>query len=256
MCNDIPEIIENIKKLAEERPLRKCIKCGEEISYYQDSFLCEICFEIKITQEAEEKYRDRVENIEMYLKTIGIGRRYLTCSFESFKGGEIYVNECKKFLHNGKSNGKSLFITGAYGCGKTHLAVAICRELLKLKTHPSIIFKTGAELLLDIRKSFGNDNTSEDEVVSTYTNPDVLVIDDLGAEKATDWARTTLYVIIDRRDREMLPTIITSNLSLMEIKDILGGRIASRIANSRIIKMNMKDYRRIRENDNNSRTTK
>lgn len=110
-----------------------------------------------------------------------------------------------------------------------------------------MIFTTGAELLLNIRKTFNGGDSTEADLISCYSSPDLLVIDDLGAEKATDWARTTLYVIIDRRDREMMPTIVTSNSSLQQIAVNFCGRIASRLSNSKVIEINMPDYRRKRD---------
>jgi DNA replication protein DnaC len=73
-----------------------------------------------------------------------------------------------------------------------------------------------------------------------------LCLDDLGAEKTTEYAITTLYLIIDRRIRNEMQTIITTNLSLDEIEATLGARIASRLAEMKIIKINMPDYRKKR----------
>ena len=69
-------------------------------------------------------------------------------------------------------------------------------------------------------------------------------MDDMGAEKTTDWSMSTLYVLIDKRYSEMMPTIITSNLTVAEVADKVGDRIASRIAGMcKVIELKGKDRR-------------
>jgi DNA replication protein DnaC len=92
------------------------------------------------------------------------------------------------------------------------------------------IFVAVPELLLSLRESYSKNDTSEGEIISKYTEGSLLVLDDLGAEKSTEWSINILYIIIDRRYRDEKKTIITSNLSLDELADKLDDRIASRIA--------------------------
>ena len=87
---------------------------------------------------------------------------------------------------------------------------------------------------------------SEDEIISRYSEIPVLVLDDLGAEKVSEFAITTLYIILDRRIRECRKTIITTNLSKEEIDATFGARIASRLGGMENIKINMPDYRKNR----------
>jgi len=75
---------------------------------------------------------------------------------------------------------------------------------------------------------------------------DFLIIDDLGAEKSTEFSITTLYIILDRRIRELKTTIITTNLSMSQIEEHLGARIASRLSEMKNIKINMPDHRKRR----------
>ncbi len=71
---------------------------------------------------------------------------------------------------------------------------------------------------------------SEHQILDYYSSVRVLFLDDIGTEKTTDWAQQTLYTVIDHRYREVLQTVITSNLSLNELSDKTGDRITSRIA--------------------------
>ena len=108
------------------------------------------------------------------------------------------------------------------------------------------MFISVPELLLKIRGTFNNSfsETSEQEILNIYSCAKVLYLDDLGTEKASDWALQTLYLLIDRRYSEMLRTVISSNLSLDELADHLDDRISSRIAGMcEVIKMEGKDRR-------------
>ena len=82
-----------------------------------------------------------------------------------------------------------------------------------------------------LRNSF-SDSASEEmqNIVDHYVCCDLLLIDDLGAQKNSEWSREVLYLLIDRRYRDVRPTIVTSNLTLDQISELIDDRIASRLA--------------------------
>ena len=84
------------------------------------------------------------------------------------------------------------------------------------------------ELLERIRRSFNAPTQSEnfDDLADT---PQLLVLDDLGAEKPSDWVRERLYTIINRRYEHCRPTIVTSNLTIDQLAKQVGSRVASRL---------------------------
>lgn len=149
-------------------------------------------------------------------------------------------------LRTAIKKGESVLLTGKTGCGKTHLAAAMLAECLP--KHRNAIFVTVPELLMKIRSVFSPHATmTEEEVVEHYTSCGLLMLDDLGAEKTSEYSITTLYLILDRRNRQCSQTVVTSNLSLPEIADTLGARIASRLADMKIITIaSMGDYRKKR----------
>ncbi len=138
---------------------------------------------------------------------------------------------------------KSFFIHGICGVGKTHLAVAIMRRAMidnskgayRVDTCVRGIYDARfipvTSLLLRIKAAFGQEaQESESEIISRISDVGLLVLDDLGAEKASDWVLQTIYTIIDIRSREGRPIIITSNLDLDVIAKKLSDRVSSRIA--------------------------
>jgi DNA replication protein DnaC len=196
--------------------------------------------ELKRVRE-EERRRDLFEYPETKMKESGVASLHLGCSLENYEGGEKY-RAIAKACADEPSN---LVLWGGTGGGKTHLAVAILREIVR--RGGKAFFITAAELLLEIRSTF-KPNSWEDEaaVVAKYGDMPILVLDDLGAEQTTPWAITTLQLIIDRRYREERPTIITSNLSPEQIEKQIGFRIASRLAGMKIGEVKMPDYRKRR----------
>ncbi|MBW2647105.1 MAG: ATP-binding protein, partial [Deltaproteobacteria bacterium] len=192
-------------------------------------------------REAEKQYR--YDNPETYMAGCNIPRKYIHCAFEGFQGNDKLIKTCQEY------RGGGLVLSGNTGCGKTFLSIAFLREYVKRgKAKPW--FVTVPDLLLEIRSSFRDEaDRSEADIVDEYSTIPFLVLDDLGSEKTTEFTITTLYIILDRRDREMLDTIITTNLTLAEISEKLSARIASRLAGMRNIKINMPDYRKLRRVD-------
>lgn len=121
-----------------------------------------------------------------------------------------------------------LILKGDVGCGKTHLAVAILQHVLR-KGYTGLYYNM-VDLLSEIRDTF-NPNTaqSEHEFLDELNEPDLLVLDDLGAEKTTEFVNDRLYLIINRRYECCRPILVTTNLSMDELADKMGKRSVSRL---------------------------
>lgn len=164
-------------------------------------------------------------------------------TFKTFNGYADEIQRAKEAIEQGKS----IFLTGNTGTGKTHLSVSLMLAWL-IKNKPDSTkdyprFLPAVELFLELKQTFGSDG-SESEILDIYSRVPLLCIDDVGAERISDWSRQSLYTLIDRRYREMKQTIITSNLSLDEIATLIDDRIASRIVEMGIvIKLSGEDYR-------------
>lgn len=199
-------------------------------------------------EEAAEKQKahdlemqERNKNPWKWLKQYGVPPKYMDASFQNFVGGEQAKRACLAFPD------KDVVLHGNTGCGKTHLAVATMRHMVTKATISGGKFVTVPNLLMEIRDSF-KDGAAETEkaIVRRYINYPVLILDDLGADRGTEWAIETLYLIIDGRDSEIKPTFLTTNLDLGEIEAHYGARIASRVAGKINFNINMPDYRKRR----------
>lgn len=139
----------------------------------------------------------------------GIPRRFLHA--QSTDAAEL-----AKAVHKGET----LFITGTVGTGKTHLAAAICTELQRMGDR--FKFKTSVGLIREFEDAM-RQNKCETAILAKLAKTPVLVIDDLGKERITNWTYERIFDLLDMRYNEMRPSIITSNFTMSE----LAARLAS-----------------------------
>jgi DNA replication protein DnaC len=215
----------------------------------------------RVRQEEEKRaaakaieMKARSENPWEWLSGYSVPLKYKDASFSSFVGGQVAKKHCMTFPE------KNVVLSGKTGCGKTHLAVSRLRDMVIHDEMPKggrasnawelpepAVFITAPTLLMEIRDSFKDDSgKSEREIVDFYVDIPVMILDDLGADRATEWAIETLYLIIDGRDSNLKPTFITTNLTIPEIEKHYGARIASRIAGMNIMNIDLPDYRKKR----------
>src|SRR5437868_10680272 len=100
---------------------------------------------------------------------------------------------------------------GTCGCVKTHLSVAILRELIEKKGVSCLFYEFGS-LLKEIQNSYNPvSQTSELKVLTPVIEAEVLVLDEMGATKPTDWVRDTIWQIINARYNDRRLTLFTTN---------------------------------------------
>lgn len=138
---------------------------------------------------------------------------------------EVY-NSCVQYAQNFDLDSMSLFFYGRTGLGKTHLSLSIANEAIKKGYN--VIYGSVINFLNKIEKEkFGRAEDCDTE--NLLIDADLLILDDLGAEFTTALTTSVLYNIINSRICRGVPTIISSNLSLKEIKERYPESVASRI---------------------------
>jgi DNA replication protein DnaC len=134
-----------------------------------------------------------------------------------------------------------LLLEGTYGCGKTHLAAAVGN--LCLERGQEVLFITVPDLLDHLRSAFSpTAESSYDETFERIRNVPMLILDDLGAESPSTWAKEKLFQLFNHRYSHRLPTVVTTNTDL----DTLDARIRSRLLDAGLIKrakITAPDYR-------------
>lgn len=200
--------------------------------------------------------------------------RYEHCTLSTFDAVtpshkaalEKVMRFCTGYPFLGIDEGLGLLLVGQNGVGKTHLAVA---ALLELVTSKGVLgqFWDFHELMRDIRSSYDAETrTSEIQVLSPVMETDLLVLDDLGAWRITDWMNDTLFQILNSRYMAKRSTIITTNFQDASLEEVqkadplvrkeffverVGQRLRSRIVEMcLVIRIDGKDFREHKQQSN------
>lgn len=150
---------------------------------------------------------------EKALSRAGIPRRYWAAEADRPEFAEYIAS----FAGNG---GAGLYIHGGVGAGKTHAASAMAR--LFAEAGYDVAFTTAKGMLERVKATFDEGGT--EAAVARYAKCDVLVLDDLGKEDATEWSVGTVFSVLDARYEDMRPTIVTSNYAPGALADRLARR--------------------------------
>ncbi len=122
---------------------------------------------------------------------------------------------------------QGLFLWGVPGTGKTHLAVAVLSEKLDVGT-PGLFIEV-PDMLARIRETFNGNGASAEQMIRAVCEVDVLVLDDLGAEKPSEWVKEQLFRIVNTRYSNCRFTVVTTNLTQKELALRIGERTVSRL---------------------------
>jgi DNA replication protein DnaC len=185
--------------------------------------------------------RSAIQRHEQALRSSGLTEREQGLTLDSFKVDENnrLAYEAAKRMSMGYSI--NLFLYGSAGRGKTHLATGVILAMLD-DVHKTKFFPI-TKGLMNVRSNLRE--TTEEEYVNRLLSYDVLVLDDFGANKLTEWNLSFMDCLFDewyRQDRAGL--IITSNFSIKEVAERISDRIASRIAGMcEIHELKGKDHR-------------
>ncbi len=184
-----------------------------------------------------------------------IPKRYIDCHFHSYRAFNPSQERAFRFASRLAMDypavDRGLLFTGTVGVGKTHLAVSILKSLTE-RGFSCLFYEFGA-LLKSIQDSYNSvSQTSELKVLSPVLDAEVLVLDEIGASKPTDWVRDTMAHIINTRYNDKKLTIFTTNY-LDErraerdetLEDRIGVRLRSRLYEMcRTVTIGGEDFRR------------
>lgn len=177
----------------------------------------------------------KAENVMTSLIAAGITPRFAGATFDSYQAEtepqRKALAKCRIYAEQFPENfraGRSLLLTGNVGCGKTHLASAIVRTVVADGAEALII--PAGDIVSIARASMvpGSGYTDRDVVVH-LGGLNLLVIDEVGCQKGSEYELGLLHSIIDRRYQAVLPTVVISNLNAEGLKSYIGDRALDRL---------------------------
>ena len=192
-------------------------------SVAKEEAVCQICFGTGTRLETDQQGTTRAAICEC--RRVNKGARVLDAAGipARFRGKDFHnyypKNDSQYFAHSFASRlvedypavDSGLLLMGSVGVGKTHLAIAILKELIEKKGVNCLFYESGS-LLKAIQDSYNPvSETSEMRVLAPVYQAEVLALDELGATVPTNWVRDTLYQIINTRYNNRKLTIFTTN---------------------------------------------
>lgn len=200
---------------------------GEEKTMSRTNEVCSGC---EIIVEAEQGYKKEQELFTARLEGSRMQKLHLHHTFENFKP-EAGTRAAWKAMSTYDLSEKGFYIFGERsGIGKTHLMAALAQKLIRRGANALWVFCP--DFLHQLRNRFDNRSVTyggQEISIEQAKRVDALFIDDIGAEKPSDWVREVLTMIIDHRLNSQIPTFFTSNCEPDVLEDLLGERIVSRI---------------------------
>ena len=191
----------------------------------------DVCPECRRARDEAFQREQRIKAAVQYFKTAsGVPPRFQEASFDGYRPGNEnarkILEHMREYAENFEQNhklGRSLILCGKAGTGKTHLSCALLRSL----AHEQGItgkYATAYRAVQEVRESYGSRDVSELRAMEAFIKPDLLVLDEIGAQYGTDSEHLILFTIINGRYEAMKPTIVISNLNVDGMKKYLDER--------------------------------
>lgn len=208
---------------------------GKAIPMLDKPMIIRISCKCDRDRQEQEKQREKLLKQDRLRQNCFISKNQIAYTFENadedtdkeiIKKAKNYV---KHFEEMRKDN-VGLLLYGNVGSGKTYIACAIANSIITEYSY-TVKMRNFAQILNDLQK--GGFNLDRNEYIEQITNATLLILDDFGIERNTEYALEQVYNVINARYLKARPTIITTNLNFKDIEkeqeDIMLGRIYSRI---------------------------
>lgn len=220
---------------------RTCPVCGEKterwfgveglIPFRLVHRMCHCERDRQKAEEAARVKRETEQKISAYRKRGLTDAQYIDCTFANDDGASAKTSElCKKYVENWdwvRKNNAGILFWGDVGGGKTFYAACIANALID-KGIP-VIMTTIPKLTASMQRDFGE---NREAVLSTVADIPLLILDDVGIERDTEFGMESAYEIVNTRYKAKKPLIITTNLTptvFTETEDTVRKRIYDRL---------------------------
>lgn len=186
----------------------------------------------KETAEREQREREKALKIANLFHRSGIPARFSDRTLDGYHAESAGQARALKIANRyveafGETDGASLVLAGKPGTGKTHIACGIARALIEQGR--SALFMTVLQALRHIKDTYRRDSDkSESDAIADLLRPDLLILDEVGAQLGSEHEKMLMFEVINSRYQECRATILISNLNASELTEFLGDRVMDR----------------------------
>lgn len=199
---------------------------------------CPSCEDARLAAERQAQAQEQADRarrqMECLLDQAAIPARFMGRTLDNFNAStddqisalQIAREYVEDFEQNFK-RGNSLIFSGMPGTGKSHLATAILQALMPAHCG---VYTTCMNVIRAVRGTWRKDSEhSETQILNGYAEVPLLVLDEIGVQYGTDGEQTILFDVLDRRYRDMKPSIFLTNQNKKGFKDFIGERTFDRL---------------------------
>lgn len=199
-----------------------CAQCGTEARVIEEQ------------RRTEQEEHQRQARLEQRLSMSGIPMRFRDRTFENFAADtepkrhalQVATQFAAEFSDHA-ARGTTVIFSGKPGTGKSHLAIAAAVCAMKSST---ALYINALDLIRMVRDTWRRESElSEVAVLNDLTSVGLLVIDEIGVQYGTDGEQVILFDVLNRRYRDLMPTILLTNLGKAGMKEFLGERSFDRL---------------------------
>lgn len=214
---------------------KKIIALGREFK-----MSCQRCSDIenerRVKHENDQKKFARARKVRRLVSGAAIPLRFLDRDFDNYipknpsstKALRVAAVYAEKFSERLAAGGGLIFC-GKPGTGKTHLSCAIANYIMREGGY-SALFTSVLSMSRRVKETYSRSSEhTERYVLQMYEQPDLLIIDEVGVQFGSDAEKLILFEIVNSRYESMRPTILISNLPLVELTEYVGERIVDRM---------------------------
>lgn len=200
----------------------QCPKCSEERR------------EADELSKAESERRARVDRVRRLFANSGIPPRFADRTLENYtaekEGQKRALRIATRYVESfadPASIGMSMVLAGKPGTGKTHIACAVGQALIE--QFRSVVFMTVLQAIRSVKETYRKDSEkTESEAIRNLLEPDLLILDEVGAQIGSEHEKMLMFEIINERYQNCRSTILISNLTGDELTEFMGDRVMDR----------------------------
>jgi len=206
---------------------------------------CPQCLAEGIAQQtaarrAQDAQRMRSKKLREIQSVAGIPARFASKSIADYRatteGQRLAATICRRYAETWPEQyrkGGSLVLTGLPGTGKTHLACAIANQIMP-EHMATVSFGAVSTIIRSVRSTYGGKG-SETQALNQLLQPDLLIMDEIGAEGGSEHDTKLLFEIINKRYENLRPMVVISNLNTDDLQKYLGHRVMDRFKECGIV---------------------